>query len=150
MSYWNEIRSTFEKTKYDSEIDGAIIKSVSVDGCKTGDENEERKLIAKVILTSSGEIAVVYIDNSARYDDEVQNMIFGVKNIIKDHYSIWVDCEDDGTYDISVWDELANDRVESLQVYRIKSLKTAKRFIEDIIKNNPLILFDKLPDQKKY
>lgn len=56
--------------------------------------------------------------------------------------SIWID-ESEGFIDINVWDEMENERVESLEVYNFFSKDIATNAIERIIVQNPHIKFIK-------
>lgn len=70
-SLWAEIKNDYTD---ESKEDG-ILKATYIDAWKTGDDDEEGKVIAKVILTEGYEIIVVYIDNCARYDEVAQEKI---------------------------------------------------------------------------
>jgi len=81
-NYWSEIKADFD------ELDGFesgddIIKCISVDAWKTDDPDEEGLVIAKVILTKSGDSGVVYIDNVARSNDRAQEVIKDILRKIK-------------------------------------------------------------------
>lgn len=70
-NFWAEVKNDYTD---DCNEDG-IRKVTCIDAWKTGDDNEEGKVIAKVILTEGYEIIVVYIDNCARTDDVAQENI---------------------------------------------------------------------------
>ena len=80
--YWSEIKSEYDELGSQEPSDD-IIKCVCIDAWKTGDENEEGKVIAKVIRTKSGDSGVVYIDNVARSHTQAQEVIQKVLREIK-------------------------------------------------------------------
>lgn len=70
-SLWAKI-----KNDYTDEInENGILKATHIDAWKTSDDNEEGKVIAKVILIEGYEIIVDYIDNCARYDELAEEKI---------------------------------------------------------------------------
>lgn len=75
MGYWSDINNSHEENIFDPAIDGAIDKLISIDAWRTCDDNEDGVVIAKVLLTSSGDICVVYIDPVARTDAYAQELI---------------------------------------------------------------------------
>lgn len=72
--YWAEIRNDYFCTDFLPE-EGAVIASVSIDAWKTRDENEEGKVIARVLLSEHGDILVDYHDNVARANAAAQESI---------------------------------------------------------------------------
>lgn len=73
--FWAEIRNDYFTDDFSHEKDGAIRASISIDAWKTHDDNEEGKVIAKVILSEHGDILVDYHDNVARWDAAAQESI---------------------------------------------------------------------------
>ena len=76
--YWSEIKADYDECEGAQGVLGQsddIIKCVCVDAWKTGDPDEEGCVIAKVILTKSGDRGVVYIDNVARSNAQAQEVI---------------------------------------------------------------------------
>jgi hypothetical protein len=151
MKYWERIESNPAETVFDIETDGDIYKQITIEAWHTGDGCEEGKAIAKVILTAHGDICVVYIDNTAKTDDYAQEVIQDTIAVIQDKYTIWIDDEtrDDGTYDVMVYDEYAEGTDWNLSKGRIASLEQAETVIFNIIKDNPHLLFIRLPIQKR-
>jgi hypothetical protein len=69
-------------------------------------------------------------------------------------YSIWLSIDNDGddtsdTYDINVWNEDDNERVETLEQGHINNLAAAESKVSEIIENNPNVIFEKRPLQDK-
>lgn len=151
MSYWKEIKNNHIETVFDEVIEGAIYKQISIDAWQSDDDNEEGKVIAKVILTLHGDKCVVYMDNIARTDEYAQEVIQETVSTIQDKYTIWIDDEsrDDGTYDIIVYDEYADETDWSLCRGHIATLEQAEEILQSIINNNPQLLFVRLPVRKK-
>ena len=81
MGYWSEIVNTYEETDFDMKIDGAISKAISIDAWRAN--CDQGSTIAKVILTSSGDICIVYMDNIARSDSYAQEVIREAVSSIK-------------------------------------------------------------------
>jgi len=81
MSYWSEIKNTYEETAFNAVIDGAVVKSISIDAWREGNENGS--VIAKVILTTSDDVCVIYNDNIARTDTYAQEVIQEAVQAIK-------------------------------------------------------------------
>jgi len=67
------------------------------------------------------------------------------KTVIKAamNYSIWIKKEDDGTFDVNVWDEDNNERDDNLEACKINDYKQAEITLLSIIKNNPNINFER-------
>lgn len=65
-------------------------------------------------------------------------------------YSIWIVHEekDDGTFDISVWDELESERDESLEEGRFQTMEAAEKALARIVEENPHITFVRLENVK--
>ena len=77
QSMWAEIRNDYTE---ENCTDKGIKKTTYIDAWETSDDNEEGKVIAKVILTTTDTIVVVYIDNCARWDalvnEKIQEAVF--------------------------------------------------------------------------
>ncbi len=71
-----------------SEEEGDILAGVSIDGWKTGRDDEQGSVIANVILTRRGDMVVDFHDNGARMDAQVKEAIGGAKESLK---KIWDD-----------------------------------------------------------
>ena len=65
-----EIRNDYLCDTFTPE-EGDIVASISIDTWMTDNDNEEGKVVAKVIKTKSGDIATIYIDNSVRMNKDV-------------------------------------------------------------------------------
>ena len=65
-----EIRNDYLCDTFTPE-EGDIVASISIDTWMTDNDNEEGKVVAKVIKTKSGDIATTYIDNSVRMNKNV-------------------------------------------------------------------------------
>lgn len=61
-------------------------------------------------------------------------------------YTIWIvhQVSDDGTFDIQVWDEIENDRVEDLEEGLIGTLEEAEEMLKSIVSVNGDITFIRL------
>ena len=70
MSRFAEIRNDYLCDTFTPE-EGDIVASISIDTWLTDDDNEEGKVVAKVIKTKSGDIVTVFFDNSVRMDKDV-------------------------------------------------------------------------------
>jgi superfamily II helicase len=66
---WAEIRNDFEES---NELGERVI---CIDAWETEDDNEEGKIIAKVIQSKSGNAHVEYIDERAKVDTLAQEVI---------------------------------------------------------------------------
>ena len=66
-----EIRNDYLCDTFPAE-EGDKVASISIDTWLTDDDNEEGKVVAEVIKTKSGDIAVVFFDNSVRMDEDVR------------------------------------------------------------------------------
>lgn len=73
MSYWSEIRNTHYETEFNPTIDGAIVRIIFIDAWR-GD-SDEGCVIAKVVLSASGDVCVVYFNSIARTDAYAQEVI---------------------------------------------------------------------------
>jgi hypothetical protein len=62
-------------------------------------------------------------------------------------YSIWIDDEtrDDGTYDVIVYDESADETDWNLSKGHIATLNQAEETLNNIIRNNHQIHFERKP-----
>lgn len=69
-----------------TEEDGDILAGVSIDGWKTGRDDEQGSVIVNVILTRRGDMVVDFHDNGARMDAQVKEAIDGAKEALK---KIW-------------------------------------------------------------
>ena len=72
--WWCEIKADFDE-KEGLETTDDIISCINVDAWKTEDQNEEGKVIAKIIKTKSGDTGVVYINNLAQSNEDAQVII---------------------------------------------------------------------------
>lgn len=65
-------------------------------------------------------------------------------------YSIWIVYEeqDDGTFDVNVWDEIENERDETMEESRFGTLEAAEKALNRIVKENPEITFVRLRNEK--
>jgi len=66
-------------------------------------------------------------------------------------YSIWIceEVQDDGTFDVNVWDEIENERAEELEETHFSTYDEAKNALIQIVMKNPNITFVRLSDQRK-
>lgn len=74
MSYWAEIKANYNEYKCAAPEDD-IVSSICIDAWKTNNGNKGGSVIAKVIMTRSGDKGVVYINNLARSDPHAQEVI---------------------------------------------------------------------------
>jgi len=80
--YWSEVKADFDELdRFDSGDD--IVKCISVDAWRTDNDNEEGCVVAKVILTKSGDVGIVYIDYIAKTNEKAQEIIQDVLRKIK-------------------------------------------------------------------
>lgn len=65
-------------------------------------------------------------------------------------YSIWIvhEEQEDGTFDVSVWDEIESERDESLEEGHFPTLEAAEKALVRIVKENPQITFVRLKNEK--
>lgn len=82
MSKFAEIRNDFVFENF-TDIEGDLEAVIPIDTWLTDDDNEEGAVVAQVAKTKSGDIIVIYNDNSVRADEEVTNAIIEAKNILK-------------------------------------------------------------------
>jgi hypothetical protein len=80
--YWNEIKADYDELEADEPSDD-IVKCVCIDAWLIDNPDEEGRVIAKIILTKSGDSGVVYIDNVARTHTQAQEIIQKVLREIK-------------------------------------------------------------------
>jgi len=80
--FWSEIKADYDELEAQAPTDD-IVKCICVDAWRTDDSNEEGQVIAKVILTKSGDCGVVYIDNIAQSNTQAQEVIKEVLQNIK-------------------------------------------------------------------
>jgi len=85
MGYWAEIRNDYFCTDF-GPSEGDALASVSIDAWKTMDDNEEGRVIARVILSKQGDILVDYHDNVARGDEAAQTAISEATEQLKAHW----------------------------------------------------------------
>ncbi len=74
-SLWAEIRNDHVETKDDILDDENCDRINFIDAWQTNDDNEEGKVIAKVLVCACGKISVIYLDDRARTDEFAQQMI---------------------------------------------------------------------------
>lgn len=82
MSRFAEIRNDFVFENF-TDIEGDLEAVIPIDTWLTDDDSEEGAVVAQVAKTKSGDIIVIYNDNSVRADEEVTNAIIEAKNILK-------------------------------------------------------------------
>lgn len=64
-------------------------------------------------------------------------------------YSIWIVYEeqDDNTFDVNVWDEIENERDETLEESHLETFEKAEKALNRIVKENAEITFVRLPNE---
>lgn len=67
---WAEIKNDFEEV-----LESVGKRVIHIDAWETEDDNEEGKVIAKVIQSKSGNIYVEYMDERAKVDTLAQEVI---------------------------------------------------------------------------
>lgn len=81
---WSEIRNDYLET-YFEDTDGDLYAVIDIDAYITLDDDEEGRAIAKVILTKSGDVCVIYIDNTARHNslaiEKIKESVEELKNL---------------------------------------------------------------------
>lgn len=84
MSRFAEIRNTYMYDNTDIPVeDGDIMCMIPIDTWESDDDNEEGKVVANVVLSKSGDILVVWNDNSARMDAGVKEAIDEAKEELR-------------------------------------------------------------------
>jgi hypothetical protein len=83
MSFWKEIRNDYVCEDFYEEENCKM--SISIDGYKTIDNDENGQVIARVLLTTSGDIVVVYFDYVAKNDEYAQEKIKEAIEFIKEN-----------------------------------------------------------------
>lgn len=65
-------------------------------------------------------------------------------------YSIWIvhEEQDDETFDVNVWDEIENERDETMEESRFGTLEEAEKALNRFVEENPDITFVRLPNEK--
>lgn len=63
-------------------------------------------------------------------------------------YSIWI-TYDEGTYDVNVWDDDANERDDAMEICRLETLSEAESKMEALIRAHPSIAWTRRDLQKK-
>lgn len=63
-----------------------ILGGITIDAWKSADSDENGEVIATVIVTPAGDIAVVWHDNGARMDEEVLTAIKEAKETLSEAY----------------------------------------------------------------
>lgn len=81
MSYWSEIKNTHDETEFNPTIDGATVRIIFIDAWR-GD-SDDGCVIAKVVLSASGDVCVVYFNSIARTDAYAQEVIQEAVSAIK-------------------------------------------------------------------
>ena len=66
-----------------TELEGDLEAVVSIDAWLTDDVSEEGQVVAQVAKTKSGDIIVLYNDNSVREDKEVTKAIIEAKDMLR-------------------------------------------------------------------
>lgn len=63
--------------------------------------------------------------------------------------SIWIvhEKQDDGTFDVNVWDEIKNERDDSMEKSRLSTLEKAEGALICIVEENPEITFVRLKNE---
>ena len=147
MGYWKGIDSGKVETGFAEEIYGTIYKLITIYAWRSDKQIKNKKAIAKVILTLSGDICVVYLNKRAKTDEMAQEFIQDTMAVIQDKFTIWIDDEtrDDGTYDVMVYDEYAGETDWNLGVGHIPTLSQAEEILQSIIAKHKQHLFVKLP-----
>jgi len=80
---WSEIKADFDELDgFESNDD--IVKCVSVDAWISDAPDAAGEVIAKIILTKSGDVGVIYIDGLAHSNEMVQEIIQDALRKIKD------------------------------------------------------------------
>lgn len=70
-SFWADIQNNYTE---DVNANG-VVRITYIDAWQTDDDNEEGKVIAKIILTQNDEIIVDYIDHCAAWDEFAKEKI---------------------------------------------------------------------------
>lgn len=88
MGYWAEIRNNYFESgsDVDRNLEGDVLATISIDAWKTMDDNEEGRVIARVLLSNHGDILVDYHDNVARVDTAAQAAIAEAKKELETYY----------------------------------------------------------------
>ena len=88
MGYWAEIRNNYFESgsDVDRNLEGDVLATISIDAWKTMDDNEEGRVIARVLLSNHGDILVDYHDNVARVDTAAQEAIAEAKKELETYY----------------------------------------------------------------
>lgn len=88
MGYWAEIRNNYFESgsDVDRNLEGDVLATTSIDAWKTMDDNEEGRVIARVLLSNHGDILVDYHDNVARVDTAAQAAIAEAKKELESYY----------------------------------------------------------------
>lgn len=61
-----------------------LFAATTIDGWKTGDDNEDGTVIATVVMTKHGDIVTVWHDNGARFNPNVCYMIDDAKKRLRE------------------------------------------------------------------
>ena len=78
MSHWSEISANHDErdtTIRTRGVEDDILSCIAVDAWRGDDENEEGNVIARVVLTRSGDVGVIYCDAIAITDEYAQEVI---------------------------------------------------------------------------
>lgn len=88
MGYWAEIRNNYFESgsDVDRNLEGDVLATISIDAWKTMDDNEEGRVIARVLLSNHGDVLVDYHDNVARVDTAAQEAITEAKKELETYY----------------------------------------------------------------
>ena len=82
MGYWAEIKNDYFDTTI-APNEGDMLASIAIDAWHTGDDAEEGRVIASVMLSKHGDVLVDYRDPVARTDKEAQQAISEAKEQLK-------------------------------------------------------------------
>lgn len=131
-SLWSEIRNDYTE----DYNEGGICKITYIDAWKTADDNEEGKVIAKVLLTNNDEVFVVYIDNCAKYDayaqEKIREAIDDFKKEVSPKYGIFY-VDEKYVYRELEFNEL---NIKAPSLIAVTSCKEVAKFIAEAYNND--------------
>ena len=159
MGYWAEIRNNYFESgsDVDRNLEGDVLATISIDAWKTMDDNEEGRVIVRVLLSNHGDILVDYHDNVARVDTAAQEAIAEAKKELEAYYreSVIGRAEKEPEPERSVFclcEEFeGTDGIREFQILAVSAHKAALRqMMEDkinadeygMIKNNGIAVLD--------
>lgn len=86
--YWKEIQNChFERKEDLSPEEGDMLAAVSIDAWKSDDDWEEGVVVARVMLSTHGDILVDYRDAIAMTDEAAQSAIEEAKLDLRAYYA---------------------------------------------------------------